>query len=582
MTYDINTISQSDLLKLLLSVKDQFSIDAIDGEKAKYELEQQEKALLRRKQLESEIAKSGFSRNEILDYISVKNGKELFSTAVESDKAPRQIFGNFLYEGELSILFGDAGVGKSILAYDIAFFVSGGGHKWEGLESPNISTLYLDLGMSTKQFVSRYKTAEPYIPDTFHRAMIDSTKLSEKEILPEVTRLIVGTQSTDYPPKFIIVDNITNGFGTMTAATKMRDLLSELKNLKEKFGLTMLLIANSKKQKLRIIKLNDLGGWTNHINFIDSIFAISSSQVGNEFKYIKQIKSRADEKTDEADAEWLMLLHSYGMVKPCFQPDNVARQIRNLTRHRSTLITTAGREVQHMQKAMEQMNIKLSTVITDILGKSGMAIIRAIIDGNHNPNSLAQLADGRCRASKDTIAKSLDGTWDDDLLFVLKQSVELYDYYQKKVAECEREIERLMIRYSAQVDVEGAGKLSRSEKHTTYKNAPDIDVEKYGHALWGVNLMAMPGMGAGAILQLIGELGYDFVSKFDTCEKFCKWCLTDFSWEGKTVMMAPGAGFYATPGSGRNQVRLAYVLEKKELAEALVVLGKALQAYNAR
>ena len=299
MTYDINTLSQSDLLKLLLSVKEQFSIDAIDGEKAKNELEQQEKALLRRKQLESEIAKSGFSRNELLDIITVKSGKELLSDMGKPDKAPRQIFGQYLYEGELSILFGDIGVGKSILAYDIAFFVSGGGHKWEGLESPNIPTLYIDLAMSTKQFVSRYKTAEPYIPDTFHRAMIDSTKLSEKEILPEVTRLIVGTQSTDNPPKFIIVDNITNGFGTMTAATKMRDLLSELKNLKEKFGLTMLLIANSKKQKLRIIKLNDLGGWTNHINFIDSIFAISSSQVGNEFKYIKQIKSRADEKTDE-------------------------------------------------------------------------------------------------------------------------------------------------------------------------------------------------------------------------------------------------------------------------------------------
>lgn len=299
MTYDINTLSQSDLLKLLISVKDQLSIDAIDGEKAKNELEQQEKALLRRKQLESEIAKSGFSRNEILDFITVTNGKEIFSTIDESDDEPRQIFGHFLYKGELSILFGDTGVGKSILAYDIAFFVSGGGHKWEGLESPNIPTLYIDLAMSTKQFVSRYKTAEPYIPDTFHRAMIDSTKLSEKEILPEVTRLIASTQTTDNPPKFIIVDNITNGFGTMTAATKMRDLLSELKNLKEKFGLTMLLIANSKKQKLRIIKLNDLGGWTNHINFIDSIFAISSSQVGNEFKYIKQIKSRADEKTDE-------------------------------------------------------------------------------------------------------------------------------------------------------------------------------------------------------------------------------------------------------------------------------------------
>ena len=101
MTYDINTLSQSDLLKLLLSVKDQFSIDAIDGKKAKYELEQQEKALLRRKQLESEIAKSGFSRNELLDIITVKSGKELLSDMGKPDKAPRQIFGQYLYEGEI-------------------------------------------------------------------------------------------------------------------------------------------------------------------------------------------------------------------------------------------------------------------------------------------------------------------------------------------------------------------------------------------------------------------------------------------------------------------------------------------------
>ncbi len=295
MTYDINTISQSDLLKLLLSVKEQYSIDAIDGEKAKDELEQQEKALLRRKQLENEIAKSGFSRNEILDFISVKNGKELFAAADESDKEPRQIFGHFLYEGEMSILFGDAGVGKSILANDIAFFVSGGGHEWEGMESPNIPTLYIDLGMSTKQFVSRYKTAEPYIPNTFHRAMIDPTELSEKEILPEVTKLIAGMQATDNPPKFIIVDNITNGFGTMTASTKMRNLLSEFKNLKEKIDLTILLIANPKKRKLwSVINLNDLGGWTNHLNFIDSVFAIGQSRCGKKFKYIKQIKTRED------------------------------------------------------------------------------------------------------------------------------------------------------------------------------------------------------------------------------------------------------------------------------------------------
>ena len=237
-----------------------------------------------------------------------------------------------------------------------------------------------------------------------------------------------------------------------------------------------------------------------------------------------QVKNLMEEKTDEADAEWLMLLHTYGLVKPCFQPDSVARRIRNLTRHRSALIATAGREVQHMQKAMEQMNIKLSTVISDILGKSGQAIIRAVIAGNHDPKSLAQLADGRCKASKDTIAKSLEGTWDEDLLFILRQSVELYDFYQSKVAECEREIERLMMQYAAQVDKGKAEKLIRSEKRCIYKNAPAIDVEKYAHALWGVNLMAIPSIGPGALLQLIAELGHDFVGKFDTCLKFCKWC----------------------------------------------------------
>ena len=237
-----------------------------------------------------------------------------------------------------------------------------------------------------------------------------------------------------------------------------------------------------------------------------------------------QVKNMMEEKTDEADAEWLMLLHSYGMVKPSFQPDSVARRIRNLTRHRSTLITAAGREVQHMQKAMELMNIKLSTVISDVLGKSGQAIIRAIIDGNHDPKSLAQKADGRCKASKEAIAKSLEGTWDEDLLFILKQTVELYDTYQEKVKSCEQEIEKLMMRYAGQVDLGKAEKLLRSNKRSTYKNAPDIDIEKYGYALWGVNLMAVPGVGAGALLQLIAELGYDFVSKFDTCLKFCKWC----------------------------------------------------------
>ncbi len=236
-----------------------------------------------------------------------------------------------------------------------------------------------------------------------------------------------------------------------------------------------------------------------------------------------QVKNLMDKKTDEADAEWLMLMHSYGMVKPSFQPENITRKIRNLTRHRSNLLESAAVEIQHMQKAMEMMNIKLSTVISDITGKSGQAIIRAIIAGNHDPASLSQLADGRCRASKDTIAKSLEGTWDDDVLFMLGQSLASYDFYHAQVEACNSMIEKYLIEYAAKIDTEGA-EFVRVKKNTAAKNALTFDLEKYAFDIWGVNVRAIPGMNVGSMLQLVGELGYDFIEKFDTCRKFCKWC----------------------------------------------------------
>lgn len=236
-----------------------------------------------------------------------------------------------------------------------------------------------------------------------------------------------------------------------------------------------------------------------------------------------QVKNLMDTKTDEADAEWLMLMHSYGMVKPSFQPENITRKIRNLTRHRSNLLESSAIEIQHMQKAMEMMNIKLSTVISDITGKSGQAIIRSIVAGNRNPVSLSQLADGRCRASKETIAKSLEGSWDDEVLFMLGQSLETYDFYQAQVAACDVKIEALLREYAAGIDTEGA-EFIRIKKNIAPKNALTFDMEKYAFDIWGVNIRAIPGMNVGSMLQLMGELGHDFTEKFDTCRKFCKWC----------------------------------------------------------
>lgn len=237
----------------------------------------------------------------------------------------------------------------------------------------------------------------------------------------------------------------------------------------------------------------------------------------------RDVKNISEKKTDEADAEWLMLLHTYGLLKASFQPDNKARQIRNLARHRNNLLRSASKEVLYMQKAMEQMNIKLSVVLSDIVGKSGCAIIDAILDGERDPKCLAKFADIRCKRSKEEIALALEGTWDEDHLFELKQSYALYKYIQKQVRECDQKINELLIPYAAYVDND-MNNYVKSNKRICKKNAVSFDIEQYGYAIWGVNVMNIPGMSAGSVLQLIGELGYDFVSKFDSPEKFCKWC----------------------------------------------------------
>jgi len=178
----------------------------------------------------------------------------------------------------------------------------------------------------------------------------------------------------------------------------------------------------------------------------------------------KAIKNIGEKKTDEVDAEWIMLLHSYGLLKASFQPDNQARRIRNLSRHRDNLIRSASREVLHMQKAMELMNIKLGNVISDILGKSGQDIIRAIIAGERDPAILSSLADPRCKAAKETIRKSLEANWDEDLVFMLEQNYNLYLVHQRQMQDCDRQIEKVATAYLAEINAADAEKLMRAQK----------------------------------------------------------------------------------------------------------------------
>jgi DNA-binding protein YbaB len=184
----------------------------------------------------------------------------------------------------------------------------------------------------------------------------------------------------------------------------------------------------------------------------------------------KAVKNFVEEKTDEVDAESLMLMHAYGLLKPSFQVDGCAREIRNLSRHRDNLVRSSSTEIQHMQKSMELMNIKLSNVISDIDGKSGQLIIRAILAGERNPEKLSALADPRCKTPKEVIAKSLAGSWNPDLLFALRQSYHLYLFLQKQIDDCEKEMENLFRKYSSKLPAQSK-KMVRSNKQVQKKTA---------------------------------------------------------------------------------------------------------------
>ena len=157
--------------------------------------------------------------------------------------------------------------------------------------------------------------------------------------------------------------------------------------------------------------------------------------------HVKNVPGR---KSDISDARWLQKLHSFGLLNGCFQPDNPTRSLRNYVRQRKQLIEQISREVQRMQKALEQMNIKLNNVIRDLQGKTGMAIITSILAGERDPHVLAQHRDPRIRASKEKLLKSLVGNWREEQLFNLKQAYNHYIFLQGQLVECDKECERLV------------------------------------------------------------------------------------------------------------------------------------------
>ena len=183
----------------------------------------------------------------------------------------------------------------------------------------------------------------------------------------------------------------------------------------------------------------------------------------------------------------------------------------------------AASHIQHLQKALVQMNVQLHNVVSDITGVTGMRIIRAIVAGEHNPKVLARHRDGRCKHTKQTIAKSLQGNYREEHLFALGQALELLDYYQHKIADCDERIEKQLSTFKAQVDLD-THPLAPHPKATkrAQGNAPRFDLRTHLYRISGVDLSAIDGIDAYTALKVISEIGLD-MSRWPSGKHFCSW-----------------------------------------------------------
>jgi len=234
--------------------------------------------------------------------------------------------------------------------------------------------------------------------------------------------------------------------------------------------------------------------------------------------HVKNVTGRKD---DDSDSEWARKLHTYGLLHASFQPDDKIRELRSFLRHREMLVSYGASHIQHMQKALTLMNLQLHHVISDITGVTGMKIIRAIIDGERDPEVLATYRDKRIKADAKTIAKSLQGSYSDEYLFPLQQSLQLYDFYQSQIEECDQKIEAHLQTLPTYDVVASSDNTSSKKRKKVSANAPKFDVEKYINEITGVNLFAVDGFNTN-LLGIISETGLD-MDKWKTEKHFTSW-----------------------------------------------------------
>lgn len=223
-------------------------------------------------------------------------------------------------------------------------------------------------------------------------------------------------------------------------------------------------------------------------------------------RHVKNVPGR---KSDVLDCQWLQQLHTYGLLRGAFRPADQVCTLRSYVRQRATLVRSASSHIQRMQKALAQMNLQLHNVVTDITGVTGMKIIKAILAGERNPQMLASMRDKRCKNSKETIARSLHGNYRPEHLFSLQQAVELYEFYQQKIADCDQQILAQLKQFDASGDNDPDSKPPRS-------------MEEALQRMSGADLSSINGISTNTALKIIAEIGID-MSRWKTVKHFTSW-----------------------------------------------------------
>jgi transposase len=232
----------------------------------------------------------------------------------------------------------------------------------------------------------------------------------------------------------------------------------------------------------------------------------------------RQVSGRP--KSDRLDCQWIRRLHACGLLAGSFRPADDIVVLRGYLRQRQTLIADAGRHVQHMQKALEQMNVKLAEVVSDVVGVTGLLILKAILAGERDAKKLAALRHQRCKRSEADIARALAGNWRDEHLFALKQAMELHELYQRLLAECDRKIEACLKSFADHSC--GVTLPVKPRKRGRMTNDPRFDARALLHRLSGADLTQVEGIEGSTALVLLAEVGPD-VSKFPTAKHFASW-----------------------------------------------------------